>query len=267
MPPFQPHPDRRPVFVAGASSGIGEATARWLGKAGYPVALGARRVEKCKEIAEQIIADGGEAMAVALDVTDDDSVLEAVREVEKAWGPIEVAISGAGDLGVGRTHEISVDKWAEQINIHLIGAFRLYRAIVPGMIERRRGDFVFIGSDVAVHPRPWSSAYVAAKTGVDGLVATVQMELEGTGVRASIIRPGQTLTGMGMNLDQDDTTAMLEDWIAFGLARHGNFLEPDNLAQAIAAIVGMPPGAHMRVVEVEAEGKLKKSDKSQPEKK
>ncbi|MFT4201025.1 SDR family oxidoreductase [Gordonia sp. (in: high G+C Gram-positive bacteria)] len=267
MPKFQPHPDRRPVFVAGASSGIGEATARWLGKAGYPVALGARRVEKCKEIAEAIIADGGEAMAVALDVTDNDSVLEAVREIEKAWGPIEVAIAGAGDLGIGRAHEVSVDKWAEQINIHLVGAFRLYRAIVPGMIERRRGDFVFIGSDVAVHPRPWSSAYVAAKTGVDGLVATVQMELEGTGVRASIIRPGQTITGMGMNLDAEDTTAMLEDWISFGLARHGNFLAPENLAQAIEAIVAMPPGAHMRVVEVEAEGKLTNPEKSQPEKK
>lgn len=104
MPRFQPHPERRPVFVAGASSGIGEATARWLGATGYPVALGARRVEKCKEIAESIIADGGEAMAVALDVTDDESVSEAVREVESSWGPIEVAISGAGDLGVGRAH-------------------------------------------------------------------------------------------------------------------------------------------------------------------
>ncbi len=258
MPRFQPHPQRRPVFVAGASSGIGEATARWLGAAGYPVALGARRVEKCKEIAESIIADGGEAIAVALDVTDDESVLEAVREIESSWGAIEVAISGAGDLGVGRAHEISVEQWAEQIDIHLVGAFRLYRAIVPGMIERRRGDFVFIGSDVAVHPRPWSSAYVAAKTGVDGLVATVQMELEGTGVRASILRPGQTLTGMGMNLDQAQTEAMLNDWISFGLARHGNFLAPENLAQAIAAIIGMPPGAHMRAVEVEAEGKLTK---------
>ena len=67
MPRFQPHPDRRPVFVAGASSGIGEATARWLASAGYPVVLGARRVEKCKETAEAIIADGGEAIAVFLD--------------------------------------------------------------------------------------------------------------------------------------------------------------------------------------------------------
>lgn len=258
MPRFQPHPDRRPVFVAGASSGIGEATARWLASAGYPVVLGARRVEKCKETAEAIIADGGEASAVYLDVTDNDAVVEAVREAEAAFGPIEVAISGAGDLAVGRAHEMSVDAWAAQVDIHLVGAYRLYRAIVPGMIERRRGDFVFIGSDVAVHPRPWSSAYVAAKTGIDGLVATVQMELEGTGVRASIIRPGQTITGMGMNLDEKDTTDMLNDWISFGLARHGNFLAPENLAQAIEAIVGMPPGAHMRVVEVEAEGKLAK---------
>ncbi|NMO02136.1 SDR family oxidoreductase [Gordonia sp. TBRC 11910] len=258
MPRFQPHPARRPVLIAGASSGIGASTAELLGAAGYPVALGARRVEKCQEAAEKIIAAGGEAIAVPLDVTDTASVTDAVAKAQAALGPLEVVISGAGDLAVGRAHEMSSSAWASQIDIHLVGAHRLYRAVVPDMITRRRGDFVFIGSDVAIRPRPWSSAYVAAKTGIEGLVATAQMELEGTGVRASVIRPGQTLTGMGMNLDQADTEGMLNDWIKFGLARHGNFMTPDNVAQAISSVIAMPPGAHIRVLEVEAEGKLTK---------
>ncbi|MGB3699134.1 MAG: SDR family oxidoreductase [Gordonia sp. (in: high G+C Gram-positive bacteria)] len=253
---FQPHPDRRPVLIAGASSGIGEATARMLGAAGFPVALGARRADRCAEIAEQIVAAGGEAVAVALDVTDDDSVRAAVAAAEAALGPLEVVVTGAGDLQIGRAHEMPVDEWAAQIDVHLVGAYRVYRATAPAMIERRRGDIVFISSDVVAHPRPWSSAYVAAKCGVEGLVATLQMELEGTGVRAGLVRPGQTLTGMGMNLDQQQTEAMLNDWIAFGLARHGNFLRPENLASAVMAMVSLPPGAQMRAVDVEAEGKL-----------
>ncbi|GAA2366723.1 MULTISPECIES: SDR family oxidoreductase [Gordonia] len=261
---FQPHPERRPVLVAGASSGIGEATALALATAGHPVALGARRVEKCAATAARIVADGGEAAAVALDVTDDDSVRNAVDAAQEALGPLEVVVAGAGDLQIGRAHEMPVDEWAAQIDVHLVGAYRLYRAVAPAMIARRRGDIVFISSDVVAHPRPWSSAYVAAKCGVEGMVATIDMELEGTGVRAGLVRPGQTITGMGMNLDQKQTEAMLNDWIAFGLARHGNFLTPENLASAVMAMISMPPGAHMRSVDVEAEGELVPPESSTP---
>ena len=81
------------------------------------------------------------------------------------------------------------------------------------------------------------------------------------GVRAGVVRPGQTLTGMGMDLDPEVTENMLNDWITHGLARHGNFLSPEHIAQAVAAMVTMPRGAHMRSVEVEAEGAIPR-DKS-----
>ncbi|WP_132992173.1 SDR family oxidoreductase [Gordonia zhaorongruii] len=262
---FQDHPERRPVLIAGASSGIGEATARTLAALGHPVALGARRLDRCSGIAEEIVRDGGEAVAVELDVTSNDSVVAAVESAQQALGDIEIVVSGAGDLQIGRAHEMPVDEWAAQIDVHLVGAYRLYRAAVPAMIERRRGDFVFISSDVVSHPRPWSSAYVAAKYGVEGLVTTAHMELEGTGVRAGLVRPGQTLTGMGMNLDQAATDAMLNDWIAFGLARHGHFLSPENLAHAVVSMVTLPPGAHMKAVDVEAEGKLTSTESATTE--
>ncbi|HVQ51228.1 MAG TPA: SDR family NAD(P)-dependent oxidoreductase, partial [Mycobacterium sp.] len=90
MPRFDPLPERRPALVAGASSGIGAATAIELAAHGFPVALGARRVEKCQEIVEQIKADGGEAIAVALDVTDPDSVKDCAERVTAELGDIEV---------------------------------------------------------------------------------------------------------------------------------------------------------------------------------
>ncbi|GAA3951996.1 SDR family oxidoreductase [Gordonia caeni] len=251
---FLPHPERRPVLVAGASSGIGAATARWFAEAGYPVALAARRVDVLETLAAELRAGGAEAVAVPLDVTDDESVRTCVALAAEALGDVEIVVAGAGDLAIGLSYETSPEAFSDQVNIHLTGAFRIYRAVIGGMIDRGRGDIVFIGSDVAKRPRPWSSAYVAAKSGIDGLVTTIAMELEGTGVRAGVVRPGQTLTGMGMNLDQADTERMLNDWIKFGLARHGNFLGPEHIAQGIHAMVTMPRGAHLRELEIEAEG-------------
>ncbi|GAA1479780.1 SDR family oxidoreductase [Gordonia sinesedis] len=253
---FPAHPARRPALIAGASSGIGAATAEYLAAAGYPVALAARRMDKLQELADTIAAAGGEAVAVPVDVTDPQSVTEGIAKAQAAIGPLEVVVIGAGDLAVGLSYETTPEQFADQVDIHLTGAYRIYRAAIGDMVDRGRGDIVFIGSDVTQRPRPWSSAYVAAKSGIDGLVATIQLELEGTGVRAGVVRPGQTLTGMGMNLDQATVEGMLNDWIRHGLARHGNFLAPEHIAQAVAAMVAMPRGAHMRVVEVEAEGAL-----------
>ena len=95
MPRFDPLPDRRPALVAGASSGIGAATAIDLAARGFPVALGARRVEKCQELVEAIRGDGGEAIAVHLDVTDPDSVKACVEQTTAELGDIETETLGS----------------------------------------------------------------------------------------------------------------------------------------------------------------------------
>lgn len=256
MPRYPGHPERRPVLIAGGSSGIGAATGVMLAAAGHPVALGARRVEKSQEFVEKIIAAGGEAIAVPLDITDAASIDECVTKAEAELGSLEIVVSGAGDLWPGRTYEMSDDAFADQVTIHLLGAQQLYRRIVPEMIDRRRGDFVFISSDVAADPRPHMGAYAAAKAGVEAFALVARQELEGTGVRASLVRPGQTMTGMGTNFDAETAAAMLNDWVAFGFARHGFFLKPVHLATAITTVVTMPRGSHMRLVEVEAEAPI-----------
>ena len=96
-------------------------------------------------------------------------------------------------------HELDSAEFARQVQVNLVGAHRMVAAVVPGMVARRRGDVVFVSSDVARTPRPRMGAYVAAKHGVDGMARAMQMELEGTGVRVSVVRPGPTMTGMGMS--------------------------------------------------------------------
>lgn len=256
MPRFDPLPDRRPALVAGASSGIGEATAIALAAHGFPVALGARRVEKCQEIVDKIRADGGEAIAVHLDVTDPDSVKSAVEQTTVELGEIEVLVAGAGDTYFGKLDAISTEEFESQIQIHLIGANRVATAVLPGMIERRRGDLIFVGSDVALRQRPHMGAYGAAKAALVAMVTNYQMELEGTGVRASIVHPGPTKTAMGWSLPAELIGPALEDWAKWGQARHDYFLRAADLARAITFVAETPRGGFIASMELQPEAPL-----------
>ncbi|WP_378742493.1 SDR family oxidoreductase [Nocardia brasiliensis] len=257
MPRFEPHPARRPVLVAGASSGIGAATAATLAELGHPVALGARRVDQCVELADKIRADGGEAFAHRLDVTEAASIEQFVAAAEAALGPIEVLVSSAGDIEFSPVHEMDPERFRQQVQVHLVGAHRLVHRVLPGMLERRRGDVVLISSDCAPEPRPRTGAYSAAKAGLEAMANQMRMELEGTGIRASLVRPGPTLTGMGMNSTPDIIGPLLASWQDWGFARHPNMLRPPDLAAAVAAVVSTPRGAHLVLVEVQPEAPLR----------
>jgi NADP-dependent 3-hydroxy acid dehydrogenase YdfG len=246
-------PRRRPAVVSGASSGIGAATALRLGQAGFPVALGARRTDRLEEVAAQIRSDGGEAVVHPLDLTDDGSVAAFAKAVTQALGDIEVVVSNAGQVGPGTITEVDAERFTRELDLTVVGAHRLIRAFVPGMQERRRGDIVFVSSDVVVRARPFMAAYSAGKWGVEGLVNALQMELEGTGVRASIVRPGPTWSGMGTDWDAEEAAFVLNQWIRFGLARHPHFLKAKAHADAIATIVDAPRGVHLSLLDVNPE--------------
>lgn len=256
MARFEPHPDRRPALVAGASSGIGAATAIELAAHGFPVALGARRVQKCQEFVDQILANGGEAIALPLDVTDPESVKSFVHQATEQLGDIELVVAGAGDTFFGQLYEIDTDTFEAQVQIHLIGANRLATAVLPGMVERRRGDIIFVGSDVSLRPRPHMGGYGAAKAGLLAMAKTLQMELEGTGVRASVVHPGPTRTAMGWSMPAESIGPMLEDWAKWGQARHDYFLRAADLARAITFVAETPRGGFIAELEIQPEAPL-----------
>jgi NAD(P)-dependent dehydrogenase (short-subunit alcohol dehydrogenase family) len=258
MPRFAPQPERRPAVVTGASSGIGAETARVLARAGHPVVLGARRVEVCESVADEIRAAGGEAAAFRVDLADPASIDGFAREAGRAFGPTEVLVSNAARIEPGGALETAPADFEDVLRVNVGGAHRLVRAFGAGMVERQRGDLVFVTSDVVAHPRPRMSSYVASKWGLEGFVTALQMELEGTGVRAVIVRPGPTLTNMGMDWDPEVTGEVLAEWTRWGLARHSAFLRPEGVAQAIANAVATPRGTHLSVVEVQPEAPLTK---------
>lgn len=246
-------PDRRPAVVAGASSGIGAETAKALAAAGFPVALGARRVERCEELASAIRADGGEAVAAPLDVTDDGSVAEFAAKVVADLGDVEVVVSNAALIGPGALLETGTDRLRDELEVNVVGPHRLVRTFVPAMVQRRRGDIVFVSSDTALRPRPLMGGYSATKSALEGLVGSLQMELEGTGVRASVVRPGPTWSEMGMDWDPDAAAAVLNEWVKWGHARHSHFLKARAIADAITTVVSAPRGVHISPVDVNPE--------------
>ena len=256
MSRFVAHPEHRPSVVCGASSGIGAASARALAAAGHPVVLGARRVERCEEVAAGIRAEGGQAHVHRLDLAETSSVEAFARAAQDLVGPVDIMVTSAGHAEPGAALSTSPQDFARTVEINLLGAHRLVAAFAPGMAARRHGDLVFVSSEVLRAPRPLMAAYVASKWGLEGLVRTMQLELEGTGVRATIVQPGQTISGMGNDWDPGLATAVLEEWIRRGVARHDHFLRPPHVAAAVLAALNTPPGSHLPLIEVQPEAPI-----------
>ena len=253
MARFPDHPARRPAVITGASSGIGAATAQALADAGHPLALGARRVDRCEALAATL----PDAAAFPLDVNDPASIEKFAADALSALGDVEILVLNAGDTGLGQAVDMTPAEFGQQVQVNLAGAQHLISLLVPAMIERRRGDVVLVTSDAVAAPRPGIAGYLSAKFGLEGLATAMQMELEGSGVRASIVRPGPTLTEMGRDWDADRFTSTIDEWVRWGVARHDAFLQPANVASAIAAVVAMPRGAHITLVQVEPEAPIR----------
>jgi NADP-dependent 3-hydroxy acid dehydrogenase YdfG len=244
-------PAARPVIVTGSSSGIGEATARLLASAGHPVVLGARRVENLEKIAAEICDAGGAAHGVALDLADDTSITAFAKRAEELVGPIEVLVSNGSHIMPGDTLGMDAETFQRHLDVNVSGTRALTRLVGTGMVERHRGDLVFVTSQMTHAPRPGMAGYVASKFALEGLVTALQMELEGTGVRVSSVRPGATFTEMGWSWDQASTVELLDLWAHWGLQRHMHFMSGADVAYAIGAVVAAPPGVSFTVVEVE----------------
>lgn len=252
--------DPRAAVVTGASSGIGAATARALAAAGHPVVLGARRVGRCSEVAAEIRAAGGVAVAERVDVTDLASMTAFVKAAEAAVGPLEVVVSNAGDVLPATVADTDPADFAAAVSVNLLAAQRLVTLAAPGMIERGRGDLVFVTSDVVRVPRPRMASYVAAKWGLEGMIRALQLELEGSGVRASIVRPGPTITEQGSTWSGEVVVPLLREWKRHGLMRHDGYLSPEGVAGAVLAVVSAPPGTHLTLIEVQPEAPVKRDE-------
>lgn len=215
--------------------------------------LGARRLERLEETAAAIVGAGGEALALPLDLTDDASIDAFAAAAEAQLGPIEIVVSNAGEVFPATALDVDPADFVRQLQVNLLGAHRLVRRLGPAMVERQRGDIVFVTSDVVRVPRTYMAAYVTSKNALEGLARAMQMELEGTGVRASIVRPGPSTTEQGTSWSEGIVNEVIADWERWGVIRHHGGLRPADVARVVVAAISTPRGTHLTLIEVEPE--------------
>jgi NAD(P)-dependent dehydrogenase (short-subunit alcohol dehydrogenase family) len=242
----------RTAFVAGASSGIGAAVARAFGALGWSVAIGARRVDRLRAVATEVEAAGGRAFAHGLDLAAPASIDTFFDAAETALGPVDVLVDNAGICVPGLLHEVRAEDVAAEIATNLVGPMLLARRAVASLLARRApGDLVFVSSENVVAPRPFQAGYTASKWGLEGLARALRLELEGTGVRATIVRPGPTApTDFARGWEPELIGRLLGAWRYFGLQRHLRWMPPESVARAVVETVTAAPGTHLDIVQV-----------------
>ena len=184
----------RVVVVTGASSGIGEACAVAFVEKGAKAVLAARRAERLSSLVERIEGAGGEALAVATDVTNEAAVDNLFAQAIERFGTVDVLINNAGIADSTPVHEMSLETWHRVIETNLTSAFLCSRGAFRAMMGKGRGRIVNIGSISARVPRENSPAYAASKWGLDGLTRSLAIDGRKHNIAASIFNPGIVAT-------------------------------------------------------------------------
>lgn len=184
----------RVVIVTGASSGIGEACALAFARKGAKTVLAARRAERLSALVAKVEEMGGEALAVATDVTDEAAVDNLFASAVERFGTVDVLINNAGIADSTPVDEMTLETWRQVIETNLTSAFLCSRAAFRTMKGKGRGRIINVGSISARVPRENSPAYAASKFGLDGLTRSLAIDGRKHNIAASIFHPGIVAT-------------------------------------------------------------------------
>jgi NADP-dependent 3-hydroxy acid dehydrogenase YdfG len=180
------------VLVTGASSGIGESTARALASMGHLVVLGARRTDRIAAIAQDIQEAGGQALALELDVTDLESVRAFVSRARQQFGRIDVLVNNAGVMPLSFIAELRIDEWNQMIDVNLRGVLHGIAAVLPVMRDQKSGHIINVASVSAHRVDPTAAVYCATKFAVRALSEGLRQESRD--LRVTVVSPGLTRT-------------------------------------------------------------------------
>jgi uncharacterized protein len=189
------------VVITGASSGFGEQIARRCAQRGAQVVLAARSVEPLEQLARELRALGGRALAVAADVTCEADVARLAATTLGRFGRADVLVANAGFGVLDRIADAPIEDLQEMIAVNLIGTTRCVKAFLPSMLQRGSGQVVIMASMAGLIATQNMGYYTASKFALVGLAQTLMIELAGTGVRCTLICPGIAATGFQRRAD------------------------------------------------------------------
>jgi 3-oxoacyl-[acyl-carrier protein] reductase len=219
--------DGRTALVTGASQGIGEGVARRLAGAGAKVVLAARNEERLAALASQIGAAGGQAHALALDVSRPETVGERLKLLPADFADVDILVNNAGITADGLLARMSLDDWERVLRTNLTGAFAMSRELVRGMMRRRWGRVISISSVIGLMGNAGQANYAASKAGLIGFSKSLARELGSRNITANVVAPGYIETAMTDALPEKAREVLIGD---IALKRLGSV---DDVAAAV----------------------------------
>lgn len=219
--------EQRVVFITGAGSGIGRATALRFASCGDLVAVNDMDEQKAAGVVQEITTSGAQAMVAPADVTDLSDVERAIEKVLGQWGRIDVLVNNAGIAENRLFLDTEPEDWHREIRVNIYGVLNVCRAVLPHMVRQNRGTVVNIASDAARVGEPYLAVYSMAKAGVMGFSKALAKEVARYNIRVNVVCPGATRTPLVKELLDQKGAAILK---SYPIRR---FAEPEDIANGV----------------------------------
>jgi len=222
------------VVITGASSGLGEATARHLSAQGATLVLGARRTDRIRSLADALSASGGKALAVATDVTRCDQVKRLVDAGAQTYGRIDVMINNAGLMPQAPLERLKIDEWERMIDVNIKGVLYGIAAALPHMKRQKAGHFINVSSVAGHEVGQGFAVYAATKYAVRALSEGLRQEVKPYNIRTTVISPGAVATELPNTATDPDSADRVRKFYA------DVAIPADSFARAVAFAISQP---------------------------
>ncbi|MGL6028614.1 MAG: SDR family oxidoreductase [Legionella sp.] len=225
--------ENKVIVITGASSGLGEATARLLAKKGAKVVLGARRTEKLEAIVQDIRAEGGQAEFIGMDITKPQEVQALIEKALSAFGQIDVLVNNAGLMSIAPLSELKVDEWDRMIDINIKGVLYGIAATLPVFQKQNFGHFINLASVAGIKVfSPGGTVYSGTKFAVRAISEGLRHEVGGT-IRTTTIEPGAIESELKFGSSHKESSEFVTDF-------YKQAIPADSVARAIAYAIEQP---------------------------
>ena len=230
------------ALITGASAGIGQATARLLGKSGYDLIICGRRQERLDALKDELSGDCA-LHTLCFDVRDKEAVAEKISSLSGKWKEIDLLINNAGNAhGLDTVQDADLDDWDAMIDINVKGLLYVSKAVLSGMVERRSGHIINIGSTAGKEVYPKGNVYCASKHAVDAITQGMRLDLNTIGIKVTAINPGLVETEFSevrFKGDQDKAQKVYAGMTP---------LRPEDVAETILFAATRPP--HVNIADL-----------------
>lgn len=222
------------VVITGASSGLGEATARYLAARGAKVALAARRTDKLEAVAQDICSQGGEAQAYTVDVTKKEDVNALVQDVLKEFGRLDVMINNAGLMPLAPMSDCRTDEWDQMVDVNVKGVLYGIAAALPVFMKQKSGQFVNLSSVAGIKVfAPGGTVYSGTKYAVRAISDGLRQEMSPHNIRVTTIEPGAVDSELKYSTQEPEARKAVLDF-------YKNAIPADAVARAVAYAIEQP---------------------------